>query len=135
MALMTLHGPFAFQVMACDADFVGSLFSPIIYLSQPRFMAVEAVLVHIRLVLPVIEGEDHDPHFEVNDFWPPVFRGIRICGRGDSDNRTSGDKQSNFSFQGRSPIDVKYKENLGRIHNRGVIRNPSDQCCLVEIRP
>jgi hypothetical protein len=36
-------------------------------------MTVKALVVQARLVLPVLEREYHDPHFEVDYFWAIVF--------------------------------------------------------------
>jgi hypothetical protein len=78
MALFALNRTFFLKIMARDADSVRGLFSPTVDLARPLLpMAVKALVVQACLVLPVLELEHHDPHFEVDDIWTVVFR--RIC--------------------------------------------------------
>jgi len=78
MALLALNRAFFLEIMARDADGVRGLFTPTVNLAGPLLpMAVKTLIVQLRLVLPVLEREYHDPHFEVDYFWAAVFR--RLC--------------------------------------------------------
>jgi hypothetical protein len=85
---MALNRAFTFQIMACDANFMSCVFSPIVNLADLGLMAVKAITVDIRLVFPMLEGEDHYPHLEVNDFRTQIF--WNFC---KNNRRGSGDGQ------------------------------------------
>ena len=88
MALMALHWAFVFEIMARNADLVCDVLAPAVNNSDLGLVAVEAVVMRIRLVFPMLKPEFHDPHLEIDDFTAAVFGWF--C---ESSGQTSRDNQ------------------------------------------
>jgi hypothetical protein len=93
MTLAAEDRSFAFKIMTGNADLVRRRLSPAIYLSDPGFMAAEAIIVDDCLMLPVLKREVHVAHLEVYDFGAPV-RLLSIRAEGNhQEAKDRGDRQ------------------------------------------
>lgn len=100
MALVALNRTFVFEVMAGNTDFVRDVLVPAINNSNPGLVAVEAVIMHIRLVLPMLESEFHDPHLKINNFTSTVFgRIFLISCKGKGGGEDKGEGKGNYQGQ------------------------------------
>ena len=55
MALLALNWAFVFKIVAWNADLVGNVLVPAINDTDFGLVAIEAIVMHIRLVLPMLE--------------------------------------------------------------------------------
>jgi hypothetical protein len=98
VALGALNRAFGFEVMARDADLVRHFLVPAVNDTDLGLVAVEAVIMYTRLVLPMLEPKFHDPHFEIDVFSAAIF-GWLCQNRGETcqSNYQSGHQQrANF---------------------------------------
>jgi len=73
MALMALNWTFVFKIMARNTYLVCNILAPPVNHSNLGLVAIETVIMHIILVLPMLKPEFHYPHLEIDDFTASVL--------------------------------------------------------------
>ena len=96
MALMTLYRTFVFEVMARNTDLVRNILAPSVNNTYLGLVAIEAIVMHICLVFPMLEPEVHYPHLKIYDFRPKVFRWFSFnCCKGNASKEDHGEGKGN----------------------------------------